>query len=203
MRHLNIDKTLVTSSIHIIANSAITQLKTGLRNKDRTLLPIQSRYRAMVALPIAYVVAILLPTAHPAWLLLSTNLVLQVRYGDTPVASSDRILGHTIGFLLAIPLFLLVWPYFSTPLFWVPVIVFITAYHLMKNYTIFSTTLMIGIIYLYALAVTGSHINQQLFHISFDGWVDITLGSIIALAASLCIFIDAGAKQVAIAHATC
>lgn len=203
VRHLNIDKTLVTSSTQTsLLTQLITQLKKQVwRNKDRTLSANSKvAIRAMVALPIAYVVAILLPTAHPAWLLLSTNLVLQVRYGDTLKKASDRILGHTIGFLLAIPLFLLVWPYFSTPLFWVPVIVFITAYHLMKNYTIFSTTLMIGIIYLYALAVTGSHINQQLFHISFDRWVDITLGSIIALAASLCIFIDAGAKQVAIAH---
>jgi len=167
-----------------------------LLNNNKTLTTnTKIATRAMIAIPLAYLVAIVIKTSHPAWVILSTNIVLLVRYGDTIKKSWDRILGHTIGFILTIPLFLYVWPYFNSPLVWAPILVFTITYYLLKNYMIFSTLLMIGIMY-YVIITSPLHYTLlQLFHLSMDRWLDITIGCLVALVASLCVFHKAGSKQ--------
>ena len=156
--------------------------------------------RAMIAIPLSYIIAMQLAVANPAWIILTTNLVLLVRHGDTSKKSFDRISGHICGFIIAIPLFFYLWPLLNTPIFWIPLLVFSCALSLTRNYIAFSIFMMIAIIY---LAYQGAHLqlnSHNFFQLAWHRLLDVTYGSLIAYGTSALIFNQCGSLQLKQAH---
>ena len=65
---------------------------------------------------------------YAPWIILSCNLVVLVRQGDTLKKGFDRISGHVVGFGIASILGWWVWPYFSTGYVWIPFLIFFSSY---------------------------------------------------------------------------
>jgi len=103
--------------------------------------------RAVITLSVALIFARVSHAAHVPWIVLTANIVLFVRQGDTIKRGFDRIFGHVVGFVFAVPLGLYIWPYWQNPLIWLPVLVFFTAYFFLKNYFFYSALLMVVILY--------------------------------------------------------
>ena len=190
-----------TKSNYTVSHSLIQALKPPpLFHSNQLSDNLKFSARAMIAIPLSYIIAMQLAVANPAWIILTTNLVLLVRHGDTSKKSLDRIIGHVCGFLFAIPLIFYIWPLLSTPIFWVPLLVFSCALFLTRNYIIFSLFIMIAIIYL-AYQDTYFQLNSyDFFHLSWHRLLDVTYGSLIAYGTSAFIFNQCGSLQLKQAH---
>ncbi len=145
--------------------------------------------RAMIAIGCAFGLALVIDSTHPDWIILTTNLVLQVRSGDTSKKVVERMLGHCLGFLIAFICILFLWPQLSNPYIWIPLLIFLCTYSLNKNYFLFSSCIMITILYHDFMIFSDNAMSTaKLVSIATDRLADTFIGVSIALTASLCIF---------------
>lgn len=152
--------------------------------------------RAAITLSAALIFARFSHAEHVPWIVLTANIVLFVRQGDTIKRGFDRIVGHLAGFILAVPLGLYIWPYWQNPFIWLPLLVFFAAYFFLKNYFFYSAILMMVILYSYFL---NSPVRlESSVIIPYISWrlYDVTVGAVIATLAGVLIFPTIGLKPI-------
>lgn len=158
----------------------------------RLTLESKIALRAAATMGVAYVVAYFFLREYAAWVVLTSNLVIQTKKGDTIKKCMDRILGHAVGAAAVLVISFYVWPYFNTPFIWVPLLTGIAAYYFLKNYFIFGVFFMIALVYLY-MSLSPVGVSQFPFvHFTLIRLTDITVGSFIALMAGLFVFPNVG-----------
>ena len=156
--------------------------------------------RAAITLPLSYAVALVFHINHPGWVLLSANLVLLVRKGDTIKKAFDRILGHVVGAILSLPLAYYVWLHFYSAYFWTPVLAFLSAYYFLKNYFIYALLLMILLVYMYGMRLPMGFVGLPVEPFILSRLIAVTVGCVVAMTAGLFIFHDTGSTPLLSAH---
>ena len=173
----------------------------SLFTRDRLSMNSQLAIRAMVAIPLALVISKIIKTQHPDWIILTTNLVLQVRFGDTIKRAMERTIGHIVGFIITLVLASLIWPYFSSPYFWIPALIFLCTYNINKNYFYFSLSIMITIIFYDYISHLGNHdLSSIILMTAKSRLLDTLIGATIALSASLFLFPSTGTEALENMH---
>tara|TARA_B100001093_G_scaffold519805_1_gene610597 strand:- start:10847 stop:12571 length:1725 start_codon:yes stop_codon:yes gene_type:complete len=165
----------------------------SLLTKGKLSVNSKIAIRAMIAIPLALVLSKIVESQHPSWVILTTNLILQVRFGDTIKKAMERTLGHIAGFIITLILANYIWPQFSTPFFWIPILIFMCTYNINKNYFFFSLSIMLTIIFYDYISHRGYYdLFSIIFSTAKSRLIDTLLGAGIALSTSLLLFPSTG-----------
>ena len=148
--------------------------------------------RAAITMGVTYIVAYFYFREYAAWIVLTANLVIQIRKGDTIKKCMDRILGHFVGAIAVILIAFYIWPFFDYPVFWVPILTGVTAYYFLKNYFIYGIFFMIILVYLYVAVSPAGLAHFPMIHFTLIRLRDVSIGAIIALLTGLFIFPNIG-----------
>lgn len=167
MGHHLSQKTTSTGSVH-----SLTKQNT-VSNYSK------SAARSAFALAVAYIVTLFVPFQIPAWLLASTNTVMLFNDGATVQKGLQRIAGHVVGFGLAMFVGYFVWPYFSTPFFWVPVLMFLCGYYCLSNYFLYCVFLIVIIVFLFQGLHLISPGDYSLLQVAGFRTIDVVAGCMI------------------------
>lgn len=151
--------------------------------------------RSTIALSTAYVLAMFFSIKYGAWVFLTANLVLLNRPGETIKRSWHRVSGHVIGFFVGIPLGFL-WYYHPWPYLWVPILVFLCGYAFIKNYFVFSTTIMLMILYLYSKLSPAPFTGLESIQFMSYRLLDTMIGAAIATSTCLLVFPKTGDSSI-------
>ena len=131
--------------------------------------------------------------AYTAWIIIICNVAVLVRQGDTIKKGIDRIVGHSIGFGLALILGWWVWPYFSTGYVWIPILSIITSYYFLANYFYFSISLCISIVFLVYYTRYGHNPTDfPVLLIALNRLIYVSIGTAFAILSSFFIFRNLG-----------
>lgn len=149
--------------------------------------------RASIAITSSFIFACFYgEPVYAPWIILSCNVVLLSRQGDTVKKFIVRLGGTIFGFGFALILGWWVWPYFSTGYFWVPFLMFCASYSILANYFCFSFFLIIYIVYVYSLLIGPSFAQFPTLSLAVTRLIDVCIGGGFAFIAGFFIFKNLG-----------